>query len=227
MPGRRPCPVLLRAATLTSGQLVGNDLLDAALNQLDGHSAYSRRQLGLYCAALKTSVYEGPPVESFQYSQTIVIVAGIALFAVGVGLGLLFGRRSSPAAQRLREAELKLDQVLQDKKAYEDEVVEHFTDTARLLNNLTEQYRDVHNHLAKGASTLCHGRGPVSLERLGDARDESEIPAHLADIRPPLDYAPKTSPEEKGMLNEEFGIDRKKPESPAEQPGPKAVPVSD
>jgi uncharacterized membrane-anchored protein YhcB (DUF1043 family) len=98
---------------------------------------------------------------------------------------------------------------LQDKKAYEDEVVEHFTETATLLNNLTEQYRAVHNHLAKGASALCLGRGPVSLEQLGGAHDESEIPAYLADIRPPLDYAPKTSPGEKGMLNEEFGIDRK------------------
>jgi uncharacterized membrane-anchored protein YhcB (DUF1043 family) len=166
-------------------------------------------------------------VESFQYSQTIVIIAGIALFVVGAGLGVLFGRRSSPAAQRQREAELKLDQVLQDKKAYEDEVVEHFTDTARLLNNLTEQYRDVHNHLAKGASSLCQGRGPVSLDRLGDARDESEIPGHLADIRPPLDYAPKTSPGEKGMLNEEFGIDRKKAEAQAAQPEPKSVPASE
>ncbi|MEE4146419.1 MAG: DUF1043 family protein [Halieaceae bacterium] len=166
-------------------------------------------------------------MESFQYSQTIVIIAGIALFVVGLGLGVLFGRRSSPAAQRQREVELKLDQVLQDKKAYEDDVVEHFTDTARLLNKLTEQYRDVHNHLARGASTLCQGRGPVSLERLEDARDESEIPAHLADIRPPLDYAPKTSPGEKGMLNEEFGIDRKKAEPPAEQAAAKAVPASD
>lgn len=166
-------------------------------------------------------------MDSFQYSQTIVIIAGIALFVVGVGLGVLFGRRSSPAAQRQREAELKLDQVLQDKKAYEDEVVEHFTDTARLLNNLTEQYRDVHNHLAKGASSLCQGRGPVSLDRLGDARDESEIPGHLADIRPPLDYAPKASPGEKGMLNEEFGIDRKKAEAQAAQPEPKSVPASD
>jgi uncharacterized membrane-anchored protein YhcB (DUF1043 family) len=163
-------------------------------------------------------------VESLQYSQTIVIIAGVALFVVGAGLGVLFGRRSSPAAQRQREAELKLDQVLQDKKAYEDDVVEHFTDTARLLNTLTEQYRDVHNHLAKGASNLCQGRGPVSLERLGDARDESEIPPHLAEVRPPLDYAPKTSPGEKGMLNEEFGIDRKKAENAPDKPAAKAVP---
>jgi uncharacterized membrane-anchored protein YhcB (DUF1043 family) len=148
-------------------------------------------------------------VESAQYSLTIVILVGAALLILGLGLGLAVGRRTSSAARRQREAELKLDQVLQDKKAYEDEVVEHFTQTATLLNNLTESYRNVHNHLAKGASALCQGRGPVSLESLSSPHDESEIPAHLADIRPPLDYAPKASPSEKGMLNEEFGIDRK------------------
>ena len=89
-----------------------------------------------------------------QYSQTILIAAGAALFIFGLVLGALLGRRSAPAAQRQREAELKLDQVLQDKKAYEDEVVEHFSDTATLLNNLTESYRDVHNHLAKGAEPM-------------------------------------------------------------------------
>lgn len=163
-------------------------------------------------------------MEPVQYSLTIVIIVGAVLFIVGLGLGALFGRRSSPASQRQREVELKLDQLLQEKRAYEDEVVEHFTDTATLLNNLTERYRDVHNHLAKGASALCQGRGPVSLERLENSGEGSEIPAHLADVRPPLDYAPKNSPEEKGMLNEEFGIDRKKTADAREVPDSKPAP---
>ena len=166
-------------------------------------------------------------MEPVQYSLTIVIIAGAALFVLGLGLGTLLGRRSSPAAQRQRDAELKLEQVLQDKKAYEDEVVDHFTDTAKLLNNLTERYRDVHNHLAKGADALCQGRGPVSLGRLRDRSDDSEIPANLADIRPPLDYAPKASPGEKGMLNEEFGVDRAKSRAAAEQPDAKPMPETE
>jgi len=149
-------------------------------------------------------------VESPEYSLIIVIAVGAAGLVLGLGLGLLLGRRMSPAAQKLRETERKLDQVLQDKTAYEDEVVEHFTDTAKLLNNLTERYRDVHNHLAQGAGSLCQGRGPVALERLEDGREGAEIPADMAAIHPPLDYAPKSSPNEKGMLNEEFGIERNK-----------------
>jgi hypothetical protein len=156
-------------------------------------------------------------VESPEYSLEILIAAGAVLLILGLAIGMLLGRRTSTAGQKYREVERKLDEVLQDKKAYEDEVVEHFSDTAKLLNNLTESYRDVHNHLAKGAATLCLGEGPVLLDRLEDGRDSAEIPAHLADIQPPLDYAPKTSPDEKGMLNEEFGLDRQPTEAAPEE----------
>ena len=143
-----------------------------------------------------------------MYSLTIVIVGAAAGLILGLVIGLLWGRQSSPSGQKHREVERKLDQVLQDKKVYEDEVVEHFSDTAKLLNSLTESYRDVHNHLAKGAADLCQGNGPVALDQLENQRDPSEIPADLASVQQPLDYAPKTSPDEKGMLNEEFGLDR-------------------
>ena len=121
------------------------------------------------------------------------------------------GRRTSEGAKKHRDIALKLDQVMQDKQSYEAEVVEHFTDTAKLLNNLTESYRAVHNQLAQGADKLCQGSGQVSLEGLENKRDPAEIPANLEAIQPPLDYAPKTSPDEKGMLNEEFGLERKPP----------------
>ena len=142
-----------------------------------------------------------------MYDLTIVIAAAAAALIAGLAAGLLVGRRSSPAGQKHREVERKLDQVLQDKKVYEDEVVEHFSETAQLLNQLTSSYRDVHNHLAKGASDLCQGKGPVAMVNAA-SQDPAEIPANLADIQQPLDYAPKTSPDEKGMLNEEFGLDR-------------------
>ncbi len=148
-----------------------------------------------------------------MYSLTIVIAGAVAGLIAGLGLGIVFGRQSSPAGQKYREVERKLDQVLQDKKSYEDEVVEHFSETARKLNNLTESYRDVHNHLASGAAQLCQGEGPVVLDHLQNQAETAEIPADLASIQPPLDYAPKSSPDEKGMLNEEFGLDRKATEA--------------
>ncbi len=154
-------------------------------------------------------------MEFMDITSTHLLIGGIALL-LGLAAGVMLGRRSSPQSQKNREVERKLDQVLQDKKAYEDEVVEHFTDTAKMLNSLTESYRDVHNHLAKGAAELCQGQGPVIMGRLENRNDTAEIPAPLADIQPPLDYAPKTSPDEKGMLNESFGLEREKKTEPKE-----------
>ncbi|CAA0110175.1 Inner membrane protein YhcB [Halioglobus japonicus] len=148
-------------------------------------------------------------MESAVYSLEMVLAIAVIAVIVGLIAGLLMGRRSSDSAKKHRDIALKLDQVMQDKKSYEAEVVEHFSETAKLLNNLTESYREVHNQLAQGAEKLCHGAGPVSLERLENKYDPTEIPANLANIEPPLDYAPKTSPDEKGMLNEEFGLERK------------------
>ena len=145
-----------------------------------------------------------------------LILAAIAILLVGLLLGILWGRRTASFSGKYRELERKLDQVLQDKKAYEDEVVEHFSQTARLLNGLTDSYREVHNHLARGAGQLCQGQGPLALDEIAGNRDPSEIPAHLADVQQPLDYAPKSSPDETGMLNEEFGLDRKPSDAPAE-----------
>ncbi len=148
-------------------------------------------------------------MESPVYSVEILWAMGAAIAIVGLWLGWLAGRRTSGTAKKYQDVSRKLDQVMQDKKTYENEVVEHFTETAKLLNNLTDSYREVHNQLATGAATLCQGEGPISLERTEDNTDQTEIPAHLAHIQPPLDYAPKSSPEEKGMLNEEFGLERK------------------
>lgn len=150
-------------------------------------------------------------MEAAEFSSGLVLAIGAIAIIIGLTVGWLMGRRSSDTAKKYRDIALKLDQVIQDKKSYEAEVVDHFTETAKLLNNLTESYREVHNHLAQGADSLCHGAGPVSLERLENRYDETEIPAHLAHIQPPLDYAPKHSPDEKGMLNEEFGLERRPP----------------
>ena len=140
-------------------------------------------------------------------AQMIAVICALVVI-LGFLPGYLLGRRNSTAGQKSREVERKLDQVIQEKKRYVDDVMEHFGETARLLNDLTESYREVHNHLAIGAGELCRGEGPVSLEQLESNGDPAEIPPHLATVQPPLDYAPKSSPDEKGMLNEEFGLER-------------------
>ena len=71
-------------------------------------------------------------------SLQLLAVASAVLAVLGAMLGYFIGRRTSTEGQKYREVERKLDQVLQEKKLYEDEVMEHFGETARLLNSLTE-----------------------------------------------------------------------------------------
>ena len=148
------------------------------------------------------------PEESQLYSLTVLIVVAVVGLALGLAGGWLAGARSTSESRRSRELEHKLDQVMQDKKAYEDEVTQHFSETAHLLNNLTQNYRDVHAHLASGAANLCPDQSVVALGNLESGIDPNEIPAELADVKAPLDYAPKTSPDEQGMLSENFGLDK-------------------
>ena len=108
--------------------------------------------------------------------------------------------------------------------------MEHFTDTGKLLGKLAESYRDVHNHLASGATKLSGGHLVTDLQPLPDASLEKlEASPAPEELQQPLDYAPKSSPHETGMLNEEFGLDKKAPETDPEsepEPEPELEPES-
>ena len=144
--------------------------------------------------------------------STVAVIAAIALL-IGTGVGILLSRRLTPDSRRQRELERNLDQLLKRQKDYQHEVVAHFSDTAALLNNLAESYRDVHNHLASGASNLCDDPTGAILPQFPEsAMDEIATQATPATVQAPLDYAPKNSPFETGVLNEEFGLDKQSPE---------------
>jgi uncharacterized membrane-anchored protein YhcB (DUF1043 family) len=139
-------------------------------------------------------------------------MATLAALIVGLGVGVILSRRLSNDGRKQRDLERSVDQLLQQQKDYQHEVVEHFTDTAKLLNNLAESYRDVHNHLATGASALCEDEAGTILQRIPDTplSQISAAPDSEA-MQPPLDYAPKESPHATGVLNEEFGLEKRAP----------------
>jgi uncharacterized membrane-anchored protein YhcB (DUF1043 family) len=148
------------------------------------------------------------------YSISSLLITGIVALVVGLGLGMFVSRRLSPDSRKQRELERSLDRLLQQQKDYQHEVVEHFTDTSKLLGKMAESYRDVHNHLATGAGTLCNDEGGSILPRIAD--DSPARPGTDPDIEavePPRDYAPKLSPHATGVLNEEFGLEKKPEEA--------------
>ena len=74
---------------------------------------------------------------------------------IGFSLGLIFSRLI-PAGQ---EEKKELEQTLKEKEAelakYKEDVSTHFSKTADLVNNLTDSYKSVHQHLASGVQALC------------------------------------------------------------------------
>ncbi len=145
-----------------------------------------------------------------MYELSSLLMTAVLALLVGGGLGALIARRYSFDGRKQRELERSVDKLLQQQKDYQHEVVEHFAGTAKLLNNLAESYRDVHNHLASGASELCDDEAGTILRSIPEA-GLSQIGAPEPDpaaVQAPLDYAPKASPYASGVLNEEFGLDK-------------------
>lgn len=136
----------------------------------------------------------------------------LIVFSVGGFAGYVLAKTRNPDT-RVRELEEHLHS-LQDKfERYQESVTQHFVTTAKLVNNVTQSYREVHEHLQRGAETLCadnrrHGSGNPShaFERLDAPRTLQGTLAedHYA-VEPPRDYATK-KPTDKGTLDEDYGF---------------------
>jgi len=82
---------------------------------------------------------------------------GILSFALGLVIGcigayLFLGHYSNTA--KLREELSELRERFSD---YRDQVTQHFMRTSELVQEMTQSYRSVYEHLATGAQELCEG----------------------------------------------------------------------
>ncbi|MCB1668812.1 MAG: DUF1043 family protein [Porticoccaceae bacterium] len=151
----------------------------------------------------------------------------LAALALGLVIGFLLTRTLHPQEKQRKEVEEQLQQVRQEHKDYQHKVTEHFITTSTLVNDMTESYRGLHEHLAASAMHLTNpeisrqmieaGYGRIS----GDIASEtlartvsSEIPS------PPKDYAPKVPG---GVLSEDYGLE----DSSDFPPNPKGNPKKD
>ena len=83
-----------------------------------------------------------------------LILAG--MLAVGVLVGFFVGRsKGDTSAPRVKELEDSLTQAEQDMQQYRGQVTGHFEKTATLFNQLTNDYREVYEHLANSSEQLC------------------------------------------------------------------------
>jgi uncharacterized membrane-anchored protein YhcB (DUF1043 family) len=136
----------------------------------------------------------------------------IAAFAAGTGLGIF----AAPLLKRARPGRSdplhELRELQEQQAHYRNQVTEHFSQSADLLARLAENYRDVHNHLARGAQTLCEPNELSALEPLGEPSRPAPRPTL---IEQPRDYAPRSGT---GTLAEDFGLDKRRAPETVEPP---------
>ena len=111
---------------------------------------------------------------------------GIIALLLGLAVGVLAQRlltRSGRETEELRQAR---DAAQQELKQYRDSVNQHFDKTSELVNDLTQDYVRVYQHLAEGAQTLGDSKtlnnlleqqpGRVSIALDENTRTTPEVP---------------------------------------------------
>ncbi len=154
-----------------------------------------------------------------MFSLYTLISAAVISLVVGCIIGALLSRVLSPQEQKAKSLETKLQDAENHLTEYQQEVTEHFAQTAKLVNTLTESYRDVHEHLASDALKLANVDISRQLLKNAEGGDEllTEESMNESDFQPPRDWAPKT-PGKEGTLSENFGLNEEdeypKPDAP-------------
>ena len=83
-----------------------------------------------------------------------VIIGGMA--------GFYFAKLDDFTKKQKQALEEKLRQSEQELISYKDQVTSHFVETAELINDMTESYQKVHEHLALGSIELCNNAVEVN-----------------------------------------------------------------
>jgi len=88
-----------------------------------------------------------------EYLHSVWQISIIALLA-GAMIGALAYRRFAPSVKQADKIKTELDVAQKELSSYKDSVNQHFNKTSELVNDLTQNYVKVYQHLAEGAQTL-------------------------------------------------------------------------
>lgn len=144
---------------------------------------------------------------------------GIACLVLGLVIGNAFASHLGGGPARVRELEEQLRRLRESDREYRESVSEHFNTTAGLVKQMTESYKDVYQHLAGGAQSLCSAEvASRLLPRSNDGVFENEPVIDDPGVLPPKDYAANPDPARKGALAEDFGLEKPRLETEDESP---------
>ncbi|MDH5546675.1 MAG: YhcB family protein [Gammaproteobacteria bacterium] len=123
------------------------------------------------------------------------------LFGLVVGglIGYFLKKEDGGYKSRNEDLAKELERTQFELGKYKADVANHFLTTANLINNMTDSYRAVHEHLAEGANSLCAEQ--LGVERLEirqthllDKQEKSSTPTEVH-IEAPESENLETNPE--------------------------------
>lgn len=150
-----------------------------------------------------------------MYSLSVLIIASIVCLIIGGIVGYFVGRQSNADKKGFRAMEARANQAEEQLKQFQNDVTEHFKETSVLVNKLTENYKDVHEHLAAGAIKLANadiGRDLLdsASKQWAQSEHHRDLLADESQVEPPRDWAPNN-----GTLSESFGLEPSQEVDPA------------
>ncbi len=100
-------------------------------------------------------------------------LVGLIIFALGLAVGYALHYFLNPDHDRNKTLEAELQTLRQESSRYREQVTEHFQRTSTLVQDMTQSYRAVYEHLASSSQQLCGDR--VSNPRL-DLPERGRLP---------------------------------------------------
>ena len=121
-----------------------------------------------------------------EYVYSVWQISIISLVA-GTMIGALAYRLFAPSVQRAGKIETELNVAREELNSYKSSVNQHFNQTSELVNDLTQNYVKVYQHLAEGAQTLGDSKTFANLLEQHQGRvsiavdDETNVMDEIAD----------------------------------------------
>ena len=103
-----------------------------------------------------------------MYPLEFVIPVAVGAAVLGVIIGYLASKKMGASLKAQALLQQQIEALQNQQQNYRSEVSDHFAETAQLFNQLTNSYRNVHNHLAEGAQKLAGESATNTLAALSD-----------------------------------------------------------
>lgn len=118
----------------------------------------------------------------------IEVFTSVIIFGIGIGLGILVQRYILSRGTHVALLEKEITQLKGEQLQLKDSIEQHFAQTSDLASNLTNSYRELYNHMAKGASEFTE-------QPLMDLQRMLLQDAEAKPVNAPKDYADQATDE--------------------------------